>query len=120
MREIRTFEMGYDEPATAWRVDRALVIEVKAGTLWLTFEGDAEDYWVDSGESFVLPAGTRAWIGSGRGDVRLSLIGASGGTALGKPTSSAGAHAPRSMNTAAATGAATAGVHAWRRWHAAA
>lgn len=120
MREIRTFEMGYDEPATAWRVDRALVVEVNAGTLWLTFEGDAEDYWVDPGESFVLPAGTRAWIGSGRGDVRLSLIGASGGTQLGGNTSSAGAHAPRSANAAAAARAATAGVQAWRWWHAAA
>ncbi|PMS17366.1 hypothetical protein C0Z18_19920 [Trinickia dabaoshanensis] len=77
MREIRTFEMGYDEPAASWRVGRALVVEVQQGTLWLTFEGDAEDYWVDPGQSFLLPAGTRAWIGAGRGDVRLALIDAS-------------------------------------------
>ncbi|MGN6232883.1 MAG: DUF2917 domain-containing protein [Trinickia sp.] len=76
MREIRTFEMGYDEPATAWRVDRSLVVEVARGTLWLTIEGDAEDYWLDAGESFLLPAGARAWIGSGRGDVRLIVVGA--------------------------------------------
>lgn len=76
MREIRTFEMGYDEPATAWRVDRPLVVEVAHGTLWLTIEGDAEDYWLDAGQSFLLPAGTRAWIGSGRGDVRVAVKGA--------------------------------------------
>jgi len=76
MREIRAFEMGYDEPATAWRVDRSLVVEVAEGTLWLTIEGDAEDYLLDAGQSFLLPAGTRAWIGSGRGDVRLIVVGA--------------------------------------------
>ncbi|MGN6650918.1 DUF2917 domain-containing protein [Trinickia sp.] len=91
MREIRTFEMGYDEPATAWRVDRPLVVEVEQGTLWLTVEGDAEDYWLDRGQSFLLPAGTRAWIGSGDGDVRLTvrgaLTGANGGqgAALARP-----------------------------------
>jgi hypothetical protein len=76
MREIRTFEMGYDEPATAWCVDRPLVVEVEQGTLWLTIEGDAEDYWLDRGKSFLLPAGMRAWIGSGQGDVRLTVRGA--------------------------------------------
>ncbi|WP_206953757.1 DUF2917 domain-containing protein [Trinickia acidisoli] len=76
MREIRTFEMGYEEPATAWRVDRPLVVEVAQGALWLTIEGDAEDYWLDSGQSFFLPAGARAWIGSGRGDVRVTVMGA--------------------------------------------
>lgn len=76
MREIRTFEMGYDEPATVWRVDRPLVVEVEQGTLWLTVEGDAEDYWLDRGQSFLLPAGLRAWIGSGLGDVRVTVRGA--------------------------------------------
>ncbi|MGN6667776.1 MAG: DUF2917 domain-containing protein [Trinickia sp.] len=76
MREIRTFEMGYDEPATAWRVDRAIVVEVAHGALWLTIEGDAEDYWLEPGQSFLLPAGARAWIGSGRGDVRLAVTSA--------------------------------------------
>jgi quercetin dioxygenase-like cupin family protein len=84
MREIRTFEMGYDEPATAWRVDRSLVVEVAQGTLWLTVEGDAEDYWLEAGQSFLLPAGSRAWVGSGRGDVRLIVVGAGSRGDLGK------------------------------------
>ncbi|RDU99634.1 DUF2917 domain-containing protein [Trinickia dinghuensis] len=84
MREIRTFEMGYDEPATAWRVDRSLVVEVAHGTLWLTIEGDAEDYWLDSGQSFLLPAGARTWIGSGRGDVRVTVRSAGSRDESGK------------------------------------
>jgi quercetin dioxygenase-like cupin family protein len=73
MREIRTFDIQYDEPATAWRVARPLVVEVAHGVLWLTIEGDAEDYWLDAGQSFLLPAGAKAWIGAGRGDVRLTV-----------------------------------------------
>lgn len=76
MREIRTFEMGYDEPAAVWRVEQPLIVEVAHGTLWLTLEGDAEDYWLDPGQSFLLPVGAKAWIGSGRGDVRLTVRGA--------------------------------------------
>lgn len=76
MREIRTYEMGYDEPATAWRVDRALVVEVAQGALWLTIEGDAQDYWLDAGQSFLLPAGVKAWVGSGRDDVRMTVTDA--------------------------------------------
>lgn len=76
MREIRTFEMQTDEPATLWRVAHPLVVEVAQGTLWLTVEGDAEDYWLEPGFAFLLPAGVRAWIGAGRGDVRMTATDA--------------------------------------------
>ena len=76
MREIRTFEMRHDEAATAWRVARPLIVELEHGALWLTIEGDAQDYWLEPGQSFLLPAGVRAWLGSGRGDVRLTVTGA--------------------------------------------
>ncbi|HTH74409.1 MAG TPA: DUF2917 domain-containing protein [Trinickia sp.] len=76
MREIRTFEMRHDEAATAWRVADPLIVEAAHGTLWLTIEGDAEDYWLEPGQTFLLPAGARAWIGSGHGDVRLTVTGA--------------------------------------------
>lgn len=98
MREIRTFEMRYDEPATVWRVDRPLVVEVAHGTLWLTIEGDAEDYWIDSGQSFLLPAGTRAWIGSGRGDVRVAVIGALSRTDVADKATHAGGRLPVSIS----------------------
>ncbi len=78
MREIRTFEMRHDEAATAWRVARPLIVEAEHGALWLTIEGDAQDYWLEPGQSFLLPAGVRAWLGSGRGNVRLTVTGAGG------------------------------------------
>ncbi len=73
MREIRTFEMEEHEPATVWRVDRPLVINVTAGQLWLTIEHDSEDYWLEAGQSFELPPGVRAWVGSSRGTVRMTV-----------------------------------------------
>jgi len=52
MREIRTFELEHGEPASAWRVAQPLAVNVLAGELWLTVEGDADDYWLAAGESF--------------------------------------------------------------------
>ena len=49
MREVRTFEIEYGEPAAHLRVARPLVVEVEFGRLWLTIEGDAEDYMLDAG-----------------------------------------------------------------------
>lgn len=76
MREIRTFEMEHDEPAIAWRIARSLVVTVTAGQLWLTIEHDAEDYWLNAGQSFALPAGTRAWISAGREGARVDVSSA--------------------------------------------
>ncbi|MEX3956872.1 DUF2917 domain-containing protein [Trinickia sp. EG282A] len=76
MREIREFEMEHDEPATAWRIVRPLVVTVTTGQLWLTLEHDAEDYWLEAGQSFLLPAGTRAWVSAGRDGARVNVTGA--------------------------------------------
>lgn len=73
MREIRTFEMEDHESATAWRIERPLVLTVTAGQLWLTIEHDSEDYWLEAGQSFELPAGVRAWVGPSRGTVRMTV-----------------------------------------------
>jgi quercetin dioxygenase-like cupin family protein len=73
MREIRTFELEHGEPATAWRVAQPLVLDVMAGEVWLTVEGDAEDYWLAAGESFELPKGALAWLSGGNNGARLSL-----------------------------------------------
>jgi quercetin dioxygenase-like cupin family protein len=78
MREIRTFELEHGEPASAWRVAQPLAVNVLAGELWLTVEGDAEDYWLAAGESFELKRGVVAWLSAGRDGVRLSLTVASG------------------------------------------
>lgn len=76
MREIRTFEMERDEPAAVWRIAQPIVVKVTAGQLWLTIEGDAEDYWLDAGQSFVLTAGARAWVGAGHSSVRVAVTNA--------------------------------------------
>lgn len=73
MREIRTFELEHGEPATAWRVTQDLVLQVMAGELWLTVEGDAEDYWLTAGETFELGSGARAWVSAGQSGARLAL-----------------------------------------------
>jgi quercetin dioxygenase-like cupin family protein len=81
MREIRTFELEYGEPASAWHVTQALVLQVMAGELWLTIEGDSEDYWLTAGETFELARGARAWVSAGQNGARLALAFASGGAA---------------------------------------
>jgi quercetin dioxygenase-like cupin family protein len=73
MREVRTFEIEYGEPAAHLRVARPLVVEVEFGRLWLTIEGDAEDYMLDAGQTMKLPRGARAWVGAEGGDARLSV-----------------------------------------------
>jgi quercetin dioxygenase-like cupin family protein len=89
MREIRTFELEHGEPATAWRVAQPLVVQVMAGELWLTVEGDSEDYWLTAGESFELSRGALAWVSAGQGGARLALTFASGRAHAGSPPKSA-------------------------------
>jgi quercetin dioxygenase-like cupin family protein len=73
MREIRTFELDHGEPATAWRVTQALTLQVMAGEVWLTVQGDLRDYWLSAGETFELNRGERAWVSAGPGGARLAL-----------------------------------------------
>jgi quercetin dioxygenase-like cupin family protein len=75
MREIRTFELEHGEPAAAWRVAQPAILKVTAGEVWLTVEGDAEDYWLTRGESFKLPRGVTAWVSAGRHGARVVLSG---------------------------------------------
>jgi quercetin dioxygenase-like cupin family protein len=73
MREIRHFELAHGEPATGWDVTRPLILNVTAGKLWLTIEGDSEDYWLAAGDSFELPRAARAWVSAERGGARFAL-----------------------------------------------
>ncbi|MFC0398442.1 DUF2917 domain-containing protein [Paraburkholderia rhizosphaerae] len=75
MREIRTFELEHGEPAAAWRVAQPAILKVTAGEVWLTVEGDAEDYWLRRGESFALSRGVTAWVSAGRDGARVVLSG---------------------------------------------
>jgi quercetin dioxygenase-like cupin family protein len=73
MREIRTFELDHGEPAAAWRVTQALTLQVMAGEVWLTVQGDLRDYGLSAGETFELSRGERAWVSAGPGGARLAL-----------------------------------------------
>ncbi|WP_118179605.1 DUF2917 domain-containing protein [Paraburkholderia phosphatilytica] len=80
MREIRIFELEQDEPVAAWRTERAIVLKVLSGEIWLTLHGDAEDYWLRAGESYELPRGALARLSAGRERARVALADAHGRT----------------------------------------
>jgi hypothetical protein len=74
MREIRNFEIEYDEPAVCWRVARPTHLKVTRGLLWLTVEGEARDHWLAAGEAIELQPGMRVWGSAGAaGGVHLAL-----------------------------------------------
>jgi quercetin dioxygenase-like cupin family protein len=77
MREVRIFELEQDEPAATWRVARPSIFKVIAGEVWLTVEGDAEDYWLSAGETFELPRGAAAWVSAGKEGARFALASGS-------------------------------------------
>lgn len=67
MREIRIFELEYGEPVETWRLARPMRLQVSEGELWLTFDGDAGDYWLRENESIALAAGVRVHVSAGKG-----------------------------------------------------
>jgi len=73
MREIRSFELQYEEPAQTLRLARPLQLHVSEGELWLTIEGDSADYWLRAGESLTLAGGASVRIGAGRPGARFSM-----------------------------------------------
>ncbi|WP_025601236.1 DUF2917 domain-containing protein [Burkholderia sp. WSM2230] len=77
MREVRIFELEHDEPAAAWRVARPSTFKVISGEIWLTVEGDSEDYWLATGESIELPRQAVAWISAGQAGARFALASGS-------------------------------------------
>lgn len=77
MREVRIFELEQGEPAAAWRVARPSIFKVIAGEIWLTIEGDSEDYWLAAGGSIELPRRAVAWISAGQAGARFALASGS-------------------------------------------
>ncbi|AXF08954.1 DUF2917 domain-containing protein [Paraburkholderia sp. SIMBA_055] len=77
MREVRIFELEHDEPVAAWRVARPSTFKVISGEIWLTVEGDRDDYWLATGESIDLPRGAVAWISAGEAGARFALASGS-------------------------------------------
>lgn len=82
MREIRVFELEYQEPVQTWRLAQPLQLHVTEGELWLTMDGDSSDYWLRKGESLELAGGAAVRLSAGRAGARfmMALGGASGVT----------------------------------------
>ena len=77
MREVRIFELEHGEPAAAWRVARPSIFKVVCGEIWLTIEGDSEDYWLATGQSIELPRHAVAWVSAGQAGARFALASGS-------------------------------------------
>ena len=77
MREVRLFELEQGEPTAAWRVARPSVFKVISGEIWLTVEGDSEDYWLATGQSIDLARGAVAWVSAGQAGARFAVASGS-------------------------------------------
>jgi len=62
MREIRTFELDRRDAPTRWFIDRPQTLRVTRGQIWLTVEGDADDHWLDAGDSVELKPFATIWV----------------------------------------------------------
>lgn len=83
MREIRIFELEYEEPAHALRLARPLHLQVSKGELWLTVDGDPADYWLRAGDALTLAGGASVRISAGRPGARFAMAsGAASARAL--------------------------------------
>jgi len=48
-------------------------LQVSAGRVWITVEGDLDDYWLQAGESITVDAGRLIVIEADKVDSRVSL-----------------------------------------------
>ncbi|WP_233882334.1 DUF2917 domain-containing protein [Paraburkholderia flagellata] len=55
------------------RVGQGGVVMALEGRVWMTVEGDAEDYWLEPGEALPLAPGERARISGWREGVRFEV-----------------------------------------------
>jgi hypothetical protein len=62
MREIRTFELDRRDAPTRWVIDRPQTLRVTRGQIWLTIEGEADDFWLQAGASVELKPYTTIWV----------------------------------------------------------
>jgi Protein of unknown function (DUF2917) len=73
--------------------DRAQVLWVHAGRVWLTRRcerGHADDVWLDAGQRWLLPAGSE-WVAEAAPNASVSLVLAPQPAALSRPAVSASA-----------------------------
>jgi hypothetical protein len=52
---------------------QSCIVTAREGRVWMTIEGDGEDYWLEPGEALPLAPGERARIGGWREAVRFEV-----------------------------------------------
>jgi quercetin dioxygenase-like cupin family protein len=70
--EIRHFELD-PGVCVAHRNQHASRITVASGTLWVTLEGDAVDYWLRAGDSLMIAPQQRLWLSAETDAARFGI-----------------------------------------------
>jgi hypothetical protein len=76
MREIRTLEQEPHDAPACWPIDRPHTLKVCRGTVWLTIEGESEDWWLREGETLELAPRSKVWISTSEPNSRFVLASA--------------------------------------------
>ncbi|CAN7625976.1 DUF2917 domain-containing protein [Caballeronia sp. 15715] len=76
MREIRTLEQEPHDAPACWLIDRPHTLTVCRGTVWLTIEGESEDWWLREGETLELAPRSKVWISTSEPNSRFVLASA--------------------------------------------
>lgn len=78
-QELYSFQMPYSN-----------LLQVQSGRVWLTVEGDAQDYWIGAGEQMQLPRGRKVVMEAAKGPARLVLTPLNSHFAQALPSPAAG------------------------------
>jgi hypothetical protein len=73
MREIRIFELGQSDVPTRLPIGCPSRVSAMRERLWVTVEGQTDDYWLAEGESLELPPYAVVWISAEHDGGRLSV-----------------------------------------------
>ena len=76
MREIRTLEQEPHDAPACWLIDRPHTLTVCRGTVWLTIEGESDDWWLREGETLELAPRSKVWISASGSISRFVLASA--------------------------------------------
>jgi hypothetical protein len=80
MREIRIFELGQSDVPTRLPIGCPSRVSAMRERLWVTVEGQTDDYWLAEGESLELPPYAVVWISAEHDGGRLSVTSCNTGS----------------------------------------
>ena len=71
--------------AVSGKLEQARAIQVVCGRVWLTVEGDRNDYWLEAGQTFTVPAGRLVVLEADRQASRIQTLAAPAAVAARRP-----------------------------------